>query len=78
MANSKFDKLKNKGALEIVDSSISNEIKEENKSNDGEEKFLRSYSLTKSQLRMLQLKKLDEEGTLSDIVGRAIEMYCSK
>lgn len=89
--SSKFDKLKGKGALDIIDSSVEEKYvadidpKEEDKVNKSadssgdEQKFLRSYTLTKKQLTMLQRKKLDEIGlSLSDIVGKAIEEYCSK
>lgn len=82
---------KAKGALDIVDSSVeekyvadmnpknNEEVKIQVQNNDEDEKVLRSYSLTKKQLKMLQIQKIEEvDLTLSDIVGKAIESYCSK
>lgn len=92
--SNRFEKLKGKnlGALDVVESSLEEkndediETKEEEKVNrknivadDDDEKILRSYSLTKRQLKMLQRKKLDEIGlSLSEIVGKAIEAYCAE
>lgn len=91
MTKSKFDKLRNgnvTGALNIVNQSVEKyeaditgehqrKIEEEKKKkSDDDEKIVRAYSLTKSQIRMIQEKKLEEIGlTLSDIVGKAIEFY---
>lgn len=56
---------------------VSAKQKEEKSSGKQEERIIRSYSLTKKQLKLLQMRKLDEiDLSLSDIVGKAIEYYC--
>lgn len=83
---SRFDKVKkNQGALDAIDSyeaDLDNkeEVKEEKKvKSDDEKRVVRSYSLTKKQLKLLQSKKLEEiDLSLSDIVGKAIEAYCQE
>lgn len=82
---SRFDKLKSKGALDAIESyeaDLENNKAKEEKSKvkkDDEQKIVRSYALTKKQLKLLQNKKLEEiELSLSDIVGKAIEAYCEE
>lgn len=88
MANKRFNKLKEntknetpKGALDIVDDSVSGyeadiEGKHE-KENEDEKRYSRCYTLTKSQLKLLQMEKINQvDLSLSEIVGKAIEAYC--
>lgn len=82
--SNKFERLNSvvsRGALDIVDESITKDKNEEKtiKVVKEEKRYLRSYTLTESQIKMLQAKKLSEIGvSMSDIVGKAIEMYCKE
>lgn len=82
--NDKFEKLNavvSKGAIDIVNESVT-EVQNDKKPitvSKEEKRYLRSYTLTESQIKMLQAKKLSEIGvSMSDIVGRAIEAYCKE
>lgn len=81
---SRFDKLKVDGALDAIDKYEADNSADINKSEEvkkevveEEERIVRSYSLTKSQLQLLHARKIEEVNlSLSDIVGKAIEEYC--
>lgn len=81
VGNNKFNKLKNNtmhGALNIVEDSIKEKKSTPAIQDDDNTTVLRSYMLTKKQVKMLQQKKAKELNlSLSEIVGKAIEAYCN-